>query len=119
MPKEYFLSLQVEEAGVGVGTIIKFSMRILRRRQDFRYLITEPQPGRLLVETNIHSEMATSFQLAPADNSSLTRVTISTELRGRNWIEALLARPMLEKIYRQELAQLARLAEKPEWMDKP
>jgi hypothetical protein len=87
-------------------------MRILRRTQDFRSLITEPQPGRLLVETDIRTETPTSFQVMPAEDSSLSRVTISTELRGRNWIEALLARPMLEKIYRQELELLARLAEK-------
>lgn len=112
LPKEYFLSLHVEKGGVGAGTIINFSMRILGRTQDFRSLITEPQPGRLLVETDIRSETPTSFQVMPVEDSSLTRVTISTELRGRNWIEALLARPVLERIYRQELELLARLAEK-------
>lgn len=112
LPKEYFLSLNVEKGGVGAGTIINFSMRLLGRTLDFRSLITEPQPGRLLVETDIRSDTPTSFQVTPVDDSSLARVTISTELRGRNWIEALLARPMLEKIYRQELELLARLAEK-------
>ena len=112
LPKKYFLSLHVEKGGVGAGTIINFSMRILGRTQDFRSLITEPQPGRLLVETDIRSETPTSFQVMPVEDSSLTRVTISTELRGRNWIEALLARPVLERIYRQELELLARLAEK-------
>ena len=65
------------------------------------------------------------------EDASLTRVTIFTELRGRNWIEALLAKPILEKIYRQELELLAQLAENPaamqslarpekkERMDKP
>jgi len=112
LPKAYFLSLDVEKGGYGAGTIINFSMRILGRTQDFRSLITEPQPGRLLVETDIRSETPTSFQVMPVEDSSLTRVTISTELRGRNWIEALLARPVLERIYRQELELLARLAEK-------
>jgi hypothetical protein len=113
LPKEYFLSLHVENGGVGTGTIINFSMRILGRTQDFRSLITEPQPGRLLVETDIRSQTPTSFQVMPVDESSLTRVTISTGLRGRNWLEALLAKPMLQKIYRQELELLARLAENP------
>jgi hypothetical protein len=113
LPKEYFLSLNVEKGGVGAGTIINFSMRILGRKQDFRSLITEPQPGRLLVETDIRSETPTSFQVLPVEESSLTHVTISTELRARNWIEAQIAKPMLEKIYRQELELLARLAEDP------
>lgn len=111
LPKAYFLSLDVEEGGYGAGTVVNFSMRILGRTQDFRSLITEPKPGRLLVETDIRSGTPTSFQVTPVDGSSLTRVTISTELQGRGWIEALLARPMLEKIYRQELELLARLAE--------
>jgi hypothetical protein len=113
LPKEYFLSLNVEKGGVGAGTIVNFSMRILGRKQDFRSLITEPQPGRLLVETDIRSETPTSFQVTPMEDASLTHVTIFTELRGRNWIEALLAKPMLEKIYRQELELLAKLAESP------
>ncbi len=113
LPKAYFLSLDVEKGGVGAGTIINFSMRILGRVQDFRSLITEPQPGRLLVETDIRSQNATSFQVMPEEDASLTRVTISTQLRGRHWIEALLAKPLLEKIYRQELELLAGLAENP------
>ena len=113
LPKEYFLSLHVEKGGTGAGTIISFSMRLLGRTMDFRALITEPQPGRLLVETDLRTETPTSFQVVPAEESSLTRVTISTELRGRHWIEALLAKPMLEQIYRQELDLLARLAEDP------
>jgi hypothetical protein len=113
LPKGYFLSLQVEEGGVGAGTIVSFTMRILGRTQNFRSLITEPQPGRLLVETDIRSETPTSFQVMPVQAGSLTHVTIFTELRGRNWIEALLAKPILEKIYRQELELLAQLAEDP------
>jgi hypothetical protein len=116
LPKAYFLSLDVEKGGYGTGTIINFSMRILGRVQDFRSLITEPQPGRLLVETDIRSETPTSFEVMPVDESSLTRVTISTELRGRNWVEAQLAKPMLQRIYRQELELLARLAENPDAM---
>jgi hypothetical protein len=88
-------------------------MRILGRVQDFRSLITEPQPGRLLVETDIRSQSATSFQVIPMKDASLTRATIFTELQGRKWIEALLAKPILEKIYRQELELLAQLAENP------
>lgn len=113
LPKGYFLSLDVEEGGFGAGTIVNFAMRILGRTQSFRSLITEPEPGRLLVETDIQSEIPTSFHVEPAGDSSTTRVTISTQLKGRSWIEGLLAKPTLQKIYRQELELLARLAEDP------
>ena len=111
LPKGYFLSLNVEEGRYGAGTIVSFTMRIMGRTQSFRSLITEPEPGRLLVETDIRSETPTSFQVLPAGDLSTTRVTISTELKGRNRVEALLAKPVLEKIYRQELELLSRLAE--------
>jgi hypothetical protein len=113
LPKGYFLSIHVEEGGVGAGTIVSFTMRILGRTQSFRSLITEPEPGRLLVETDIRSKTVTSFQVMPLGDLSGTRVTISTGLEERNWVEAFLAKPILQKIYRQELELLARLAEDP------
>lgn len=70
LPKQYFLSLDVEEGGYGAGTIVSFTMRILGRTQGFRSVITEPQPGRLLVETDIRSETPTSFQVLPAGDGS-------------------------------------------------
>jgi hypothetical protein len=113
LPKGYFLSINVEEGGFGAGTIVSFTMRILGRTQSFRSLITEPEPGRLLVETDIRSETPTSFFLLPTGDAAATRVTISTELKGLNRIEVLFAKPVLQKIYRQELELLARLAEDP------
>ena len=73
LPKAYFLALEVEKGGYGAGTIVNFSMRILGRTQDFRSLITEPQPGRLLVETDIRSQSTTSFQVISMEDVSLTR----------------------------------------------
>ncbi|MGE5377101.1 MAG: SRPBCC family protein [Bacteroidota bacterium] len=111
LPGQYFLSLNVEEGGYGAGTIINFSMRILGQAQTFRSLITEPAPGRLLVETDIRSQTPTSFEVMSTGDAS--RVTISTVLKGRSWIEGLLAKPMLQKIYRQELELLGELAVHP------
>lgn len=111
LPKQYFLSIHVEEGGYGAGTIVSFTMRLLGQTQHFRSLITEPDPGRLLVETDIRSETPTSFLVTPAGDASHTLVTISTELKGRNWLEALIAKPMLQRIYREELSLLAQLAE--------
>jgi hypothetical protein len=82
LPKAYFLSLDVEQGGVGAGTIVSFTMRILGQTQSFRSLITEPEPGRRLVETDIPSETPTSFQVLPIGNGSTTQVIISTELKG-------------------------------------
>jgi len=84
LPKEYFLSLQVEEGGFGAGTIVNFQMRLLGQTKSFRSLITEPEPGRLLVETDISSATPTSFHVVPLMNERQTQLTIATELKGQN-----------------------------------
>jgi len=52
LPEE-FSGLTVERGGIGDGTIIRFQMRVFGRTQTFRAAITEPEPGRVLVETNL------------------------------------------------------------------
>lgn len=111
LPKQYFLSLDVEEGGYGAGTIIQFQMRLLGQTQSFRSLITEPEPGRVLVETDIKSGVATTFTLVRAWDDQHTRVIISTDLKGRNALEGFIAKIMLQKVYRQELELVAQLVQ--------
>jgi hypothetical protein len=111
LPKPYFLSLEVEEGGFGAGTIVNFKMRILGQTRSFRSLITEPEPGQVLVETDLASDVATKFIVFPLENEARSQVTIITELQGRNRVENFVAKMMLQKVYVQELEQLAHLAE--------
>jgi len=111
LPKQYFLSLEVEAGGVGAGTIVRFEMRLLGQIQSFRALITEPEPGRLLVETDIRSGIPTSFYVVPVGNNQHARLTISTELKSRSVVEVLIAKMLLQKVYVQELELIARYAE--------
>ncbi|HEX5807578.1 MAG TPA: SRPBCC family protein [Anaerolineales bacterium] len=111
LPKPYFLSLDVEEGGYGAGTIVNFSMRILGKIQSFRSLITEPEPGRVLLETDLNSGIATRFSVQPLTHENRTQVTIGTVLKNRSLIEGYVAKALLQRIYRKELELLARLAE--------
>ena len=111
LPKPYFLSLDVEEGGTGEGTIVNFKMRLLGRTQSFRSLITEPVPGRALLETDLNSGIITRFDLSPLENGQRTQVTISTELQNRGVVESFIAKLLLQKIYRQELKRLAFIAD--------
>src|SRR5438270_3776904 len=80
LPKQ-FTSLVVEEGGIGAGTIIRFQMRVFGRKQTFRAAITEPEPGRVLVETYLDSNGAvTTFTVNPGHAPADSNVTISTEL---------------------------------------
>ena len=116
LPKPYFLSLDV-----GEGTIVRFEMRLLGQTRSFRSLITEPEPfdsaqdkpGRTLLETNINSGVATRFHIRPAAKD-LAEVSIATEFKPVGLVEGFVAKLMLQKVYREELDLLARLAESPD-----
>ena len=117
LPKQ-FSSLVVEQGGVGAGTIIRFQVNVFGRRQTFRAAITEPEPGRVLVETDLDANGAvTTFTIDPAGAPADSRVTISTELRVRGGflgkIEKTLSTLLLRPMYAKELENLARVATGP------
>jgi hypothetical protein len=117
LPKPDFLSLHVEQGGYGEGTVINFEMMVLGRKRSFRAAVTEPEPGRVLVETNLEEDGAlSSFILTPIDHEQ-TEVKIRTEGKtqrdgalGRleRWVTGM----YLRRVYLRELALLDALAQK-------
>lgn len=109
LPKPYFTSLEVVEGGTGAGTVVAFSMRLMGRPQHFRATVSEPQPGRVLVETN-DTGAETRFTVDPQPDGQC-RVTIATETTVRDGIagkvEGWITHRLLHPIYVKELAQLA------------
>ena len=116
LPSQYFSDLQVEQGGIGAGTVIHFQMHVLGKTQTFRAAITEPKPGRVLVEANLPSGPVTTFTVDPRTEGQYAQVTITTELEAREGIlglmERFLTRVTLRRIYAQELGLLAARAEK-------
>ena len=117
LPRQ-FKSLVVEQGGVGAGTIIRFQMSVFGKKQTFRAAITEPDPGHVLVETDLDSNGAvTTFTVSPGTAPADSRVTISTELPVRSGIlgkiEKTLTTLLLRPIYVRELENLARVATGP------
>ena len=73
--------------------------------------ITEPEPGRVLVESDLDREAVTRFVVEPVrdDGRERSRVTISTDWSApgpRGWIERLVAPAVLRRIYAEELRNL-------------
>ena len=65
LPKA-FKNFVVEKGGTGAGTIIRFEVHAFRTVTRFRAIVTEPEPGRVLVETNVEpTESPTTFTVAP------------------------------------------------------
>lgn len=114
LPKPYFVSLDVKQGGYGKGTVIDFQMKIMGRTQSFHSKITEPKPGRVLVETDEKTGAATTFAVEPHMSGQQAFVTITTAVHVPNgilgniqgWLTSLLLHP----IYVKELDQLAMIA---------
>ena len=114
LPPQYFGALDVEKGGTGAGTVIRFEMRVFGKTRTARAEISEPQPGRVLMERVLDERgIVTTFTVDPRAAGRRSRVTIDTQwsvrgISGR--MEKLIAAPMLRRIYRAELAQLGDVA---------
>jgi hypothetical protein len=53
LPKPYFTKLEVEQGGMGAGTIIRIHMRVFGAERILRQRVSEPDPGRILVEQDM------------------------------------------------------------------
>jgi Polyketide cyclase / dehydrase and lipid transport len=111
VPPEVFPRLEVLEGGVGAGTRTRVEMRVLGTTRVFEQAVAEPEPGRVLMETNLDGSGVTTFTVDKGDGGESADVTIATEIETRpgvaGFLERLFISMMLPRIYRKELAQLA------------
>lgn len=112
LPKPAFVSLTVEQGGIGAGTVIRVQMQLLGQRSTYRATVTEPEPGRVLVETN-DTGYITTFTVEPRAEGRHALVTFSTAMPARTGIRAALERwlvkRLLRTVYVRELALLAKV----------
>lgn len=110
LPKQYFKALEIEQGGVGEGTIIRVDMDVMGVKRSFRMLVSEPEPGRLLVERNLDGTGETQFVFQPLEGGAKTRVTIKSDFAAapgfRGFMERLMNPMISRRIYREELAIL-------------
>lgn len=109
LPPQYFKELTVEEGGQGAGTVVRVVMETMGNRQTYRFTISEPVPGRVLLEEDASAGAITRFTLEPLD-AGRTRVTITTDGRTvdgmRGFVERRLAPALLRRVYQDELRLL-------------
>lgn len=98
----------VESGGVGAGTVTRFKLTAGGRTRDIRHTISEPEPGRVLAETDANSSAVTTFTVTPQGDSSL--VSIATTWTGASGVggffERLFAPRVMRGIYADELNRL-------------
>jgi Polyketide cyclase / dehydrase and lipid transport len=111
LPRPQFGALKIVEGGRGQGTIFDVEVRLLGRRRKRRGIVSEPEPGRQLVECYAGEPTVTSFIIEPMFSGQHARVTISTDTdvhRGlRGLLERRISTRLLQRLYVRELAQLA------------
>jgi hypothetical protein len=109
LPKE-FSRLKVLKGGVGEGTHFEFDATIAGKTQTSRMHVTEPEPGRVLVETDETGNVETRFIVEPLDGGAGTRLTFDTDFTVPAGLLAPLFRwlsaRILAGIYRREMANI-------------
>jgi hypothetical protein len=107
-----FSDFVVESGGVGAGTVTRFKLNAGGRTREYRMQVAEPEPGRVLTESDAASSLVTTFTVDPEGDRS--RVQISSTWEGAGGIggffERTFAPRVLSRLYEDELERLNRYA---------
>jgi Polyketide cyclase / dehydrase and lipid transport len=107
-----FSDFQVEQGGVGAGTVHRFQLNAGGRTRTYRMRVEELQPGRVLTESDTGSSLVTTWTVMP--EGQRCRVRLDTRWQGAGGVggvfERLFAPRVLRRIYEDELERLDRYA---------
>jgi len=118
LPKEHIYDLKVEQGGYGAGTIIRFKFKVLGVAQSFHQRISEPEPGRVLVEQDIDApqHITTTFTVTPVEQAQKSHVEIATTMDASpglaGLVESIVVPLVNLSVYRKELKLLEAVAQK-------
>lgn len=107
-----FSDFRVESGGVGAGTVVSFKITTARRSRGYRVQVAEPEPGRVMTESDTSSSLVTTWTVTP--DGDRCRVGLVTTWQGAGGVggffERLFAPRALAKLYADELERLDRYA---------
>jgi len=103
-----FSDFEVEAGGIGAGTVTRFKLNAGGRSRSYRMQVAEPEPGRVMTESDTGSSLVTTFTVDPAEGGS--RVQIATTWEGAGGIggffERAFAPRVMKRLYEDELERL-------------
>jgi hypothetical protein len=104
-----FSDFRVERGGVGAGTVISFTVTLGGRRRTMTQEVSEPRPGRVLVEAG--GRERTTFTVEPEGGRARVRFDTILEADGLGGLLTRLFAPrLLRALYADELERLERYA---------
>lgn len=111
LPKPYFVELHIEKGGRGAGTVFRAKMKVWGQESTYHMIVAEPEPGRIMTEASLDSDLITTFRIDPLNDGKHSRVTITTDFTAspgvQGFMEKLFQPSVAGGIYKKELRQLA------------
>jgi hypothetical protein len=103
-----FSDFAVESGGVGAGTVIRYTLTAGGRTRSYRSAVAEPEPGRVLTESDTNSSAVTTFTVTPDGGTSRVRIATSWQGAGGvgGFFERLFAPRVLRGLFNDELQRL-------------
>jgi hypothetical protein len=103
-----FSDFQVESGGVGAGTVTTFAVTAGGRTRRYRMQVAEPEPGKVLTETDSGSSLVTKFTVTPQGDDCTVQISTTWEGAGGvgGFFERTFAPRVLRGMYADELARL-------------
>jgi hypothetical protein len=93
--------------------VIDVGMKAFGQVRTVRGYVTEPEPGRVLEEAYPEADIVTRFYISPVSRAQCN-VRIWSQMKSKDgalgWLERKMVRAFLQKVYRQELALIERVA---------
>ncbi len=65
-----FSDFRVESGGFGAGTVTRFKVTAGGRTREYQMKVAEPEPGRVLTESDTGSSAVTTFTVTPQGGAS-------------------------------------------------
>lgn len=110
LPKE-FTDVQIEQGGIGQGTVVRVEMTVMGVKRTMRLTVTEPEPNHIMQEGDPEAGVMTTFTVEPRANGTKSYVTLHTVFTAQPGIAGLMERlvtpAITRRIYAQELQNLA------------
>jgi hypothetical protein len=102
-----FSDFEIESGGVGAGTITRFKVSAGGGTRAVRMKVEEPQAGRVMTESDLESDLVTTWTVTPDGEASRVQISTVWEAPGlRGFLERLFAPRAMRRLYADELERL-------------